>query len=378
MTHLRVIVDNLFDTAPTGVTRYTAELARALVRTADADDRVTGVIASHPAESVDRLRTQLPTLTDLAALPATSGQLALAWNLGIPPRMLSDGATHSPTMLAPLFSHNRLLEPGVHTVVTLHSTAFWTAPERLSRRARARFGRMLTLAERHADAVVVSHHGVADLLDERTDLGNRVHIVPVAPTRRLIASEPFEPRLRALGLPERFLLAFASETEAALRLVLSALARSKVTVPLLLVGRQQPGQVPASRLIAEAGLGPDRVQLVGEVEDDVLALLNTAALGLVYFGDDDSLGLPLLDAMAARTPIIYPSTDGLLEITGNAGLSVDVDGRSAVDELVDALRTVTGDEERAARLAQEGVDRARSFDWDDSARTVWDIHRALA
>ena len=378
MAQLRVVIDNLFDADPSGVTRYTTEITRALIRTAENGDTVSGVIASHPQELTRRLESQFPGLDRLIRLPASSSQLALAWNMGIPPRLLSDGTTHSPTMLAPFFSHNRMIEPGVQTAVTLHSGAIWTAPETLSRRERMRIGRLLKLTERYADAIVVTHHELAHLVDQNTRMGDRVQVVPVSPTRHLVARGSVAGRARELGFPDRFLIAFASERPASLRLLLAAYAQAHLEEPLLLIGRQDPGQTPASRIIADSGLNADQVRLLGEVDDEALAVLNTRASALIYFGDGDALGLPLFDAMVARTPVIYPNAESLLEVTGGAGLSVPLEGSSLVNGMAAAMRTVMTDKEAVKRLAQEGADRARSFTWEDSARAIWALHRSLA
>lgn len=377
MTVLRVIVDNLFTAVPDDTTRYTRELTAALIRTAPDACSVQAVTGTHSAESIAEVRAALPGLEDLIQLPASSAQLALAWNVGIPPRMLPDGLTHSPTTLAPLFAHNRRLDPGVQTVVTVHSARYWDDTADLSLTARARVGRLLRRIERFADAVVVPRHSVAEILDERTTLGDRIQVIPMSPSRTMVARGPVATRATELGCPAKFLLTYAAEGETNLRLILAAVARADAGVPVIVAGRTRPGDTSIESLRDQAGLTAEQVLPFAEVDEESLAVLNTRALALIALGNEDSSGLSLFDAMVARTPVIYAGTPDMLEITGGAGLPVSADSFDLVDQLTQALTTVTTDREQLRVLQQEGADRARSFTWEDSARAVWALHAEL-
>jgi glycosyltransferase involved in cell wall biosynthesis len=374
---LRVIVDNILAPDPSGVNRYAREITKALVRTAPRDCTVVGVCAEHDPEHLADLRQQVPGLADLIVLPATSAQLGFGWSTGLPPRMLPAGLTHSPTLLAPFFRHDRTKTPVDQVVATLHSTALWTAPETLSRREAFVFARTIRRAERYADAVVVTNHTVAEALDEHTTLGERVHLIPAAPTHALTARGPVAQRAAEYGLPERFLLTFASEPTANLELLLAAYDRAGRPEPLIVVGAQNQGEAPLSGLLAAHGLYAPDVQVLGVIDDDMLAVTLTRATALLDLGTSDMVGLSLLDAMAARTPVITSADRVQTELTGGAGLTVSLTSSSAVDRLRQSIVEVTSEAKVRNRLKQEGGDWVKQFSWQQSARQIWALHADL-
>ncbi|WP_271727570.1 hypothetical protein, partial [Bacillus licheniformis] len=67
---------------------------------------------------------------------------------------------HGTGLFAPLRKHDR--RAGDQTVVTIHDVLAWTNPEAMSSTAVAWQKGMLKRARKHADAVVVPTHALAD------------------------------------------------------------------------------------------------------------------------------------------------------------------------------------------------------------------------
>lgn len=373
MAVLRVIVDNVLAPDPTGVNRYSVEITRGLIRTAPEDCAVVGVCAEHRPEELDRLRELLPGLADLIVLPASSAQLAFAWGTGMPPRMLPEGLTHSPTMLAPFTRHDHLRYSSEQVVATLHSAALWTAPETLTRAEAIVFSRTIRRAERYADALVVTNHSVADAVERFTSFGSRLRLVPAAPTPHLVTGGALKEKAREAGLPEDFLLMFAHGPAANLELSLAAYAASGAPLPLVIVGAQDRGQTPITELLDTFGLQPPRVLVLGVVDDSELSVALTKATALIELGTTDMVGLSLLDAQLARTPVVTSAGDASAEITGGAALTVPLDGTGAVGALADAIHRVSTDSHLRSRLRQEGSDWVKEFSWDQSAHDIWTL-----
>jgi len=92
---------------------------------------------------------------------------------------------------------------------------------------------------------------------------------------------------------------------------------------------------------------------------------------LVYPSLYEGFGLPALEAMACGTPVIAANTSSLPEVVGDAGLLVDP---YSVGEIADALASVLVDSSLRARLSDDGLMRAKLFNWDKSALQ---LHRSL-
>ena len=74
--------------------------------------------------------------------------------------------------------------------------------------------------------------------------------------------------------------------------------------------------------------------------------------------------MPLLEAMAAGTPIVSSNRSAMPEVVGDAGLLVNPED---VEAIRGGLERVINDEELAAKFAKSGRDRALTFTWEKTA-----------
>lgn len=110
---------------------------------------------------------------------------------------------------------------------------------------------------------------------------------------------------------------------------------------------------------------PPRARLVGRIEDAELPLLMAGAGVFAFPSLAEGFGLPPLEAMACGTPAIVSNVTSLPEVVGDAALLVDPHDTS---QLADALVRLLTDRPLHARLRSAGLERARRFDWDETAR----------
>ena len=84
--------------------------------------------------------------------------------------------------------------------------------------------------------------------------------------------------------------------------------------------------------------------------------------------------MPVLEAMAAGTPVITSSRSALPEVAGDAARLVDPEDTEALRR---ALRDLTGSPELRKELAAKGLARARHFTWEKAVRETWDVYQKL-
>lgn len=89
----------------------------------------------------------------------------------------------------------------------------------------------------------------------------------------------------------------------------------------------------------------------------------------------EGFGLPVLEAMACRTPVVTSNADALAEVAGNAALLADP---FDVGALAAALRRADEDEALRSDLVARGVERVRAFSWETAARRTLEVYRAVA
>ncbi|MFZ1489345.1 MAG: glycosyltransferase, partial [Ilumatobacteraceae bacterium] len=105
------------------------------------------------------------------------------------------------------------------------------------------------------------------------------------------------------------------------------------------------------------------------------AWLLTNAAALAYPSLDEGFGFPLLEAMAAGTPVVATSVGSIPEVAGDAAILCAPDD---VAGLADALHRVLTDADERERLLAAGRRRLQAFDWEATALAMSALYRDLA
>ena len=381
MITLRVVVDQLISPVPGGLGRYTEELTRSLISTAPTDCAVEGIVSATSAENYAQIETALPGLAGLHKMGLARRELSAAWQLGVA-TSAGHGLVHAPGLFAPLRRHDRARDE-TQVAVTVHDVLAWTHPESLTPTTVAWTKVMLKRARKHADAVVVPSHALADQLREVMDFGDRVRVIGGAVSSGLTLptnSAAAEALAVSLKLPDQYILTAGTlEPRRAVTALITALGRpGAADLPLIVLGPDSWGDLTLASVADEAGLAPDRVRSMTGLTDQELALVMSRASVFVYPSLEEGFGLPIIQAFQFGTPVIHSDAPGLVEAGGDAGFAVERgDAAGYPERLSAALDRVLGDTELSARLRIFGSDRAKAFTWRDTAERVWQLHADL-
>jgi glycosyltransferase involved in cell wall biosynthesis len=105
------------------------------------------------------------------------------------------------------------------------------------------------------------------------------------------------------------------------------------------------------------------------VDDAHYSHLLAEATAAVTASRDEGFGIPVIEAMAQGTPVICSDIPIFREIGGEAALYAEVDDP---DAFVTAVRTLE-DPKNASRLSKQGLSRAATFNWHDSATVLLNV-----
>ncbi|MFJ7289510.1 glycosyltransferase family 4 protein [Curtobacterium sp. AB451] len=380
MTTLHVVVDQIVAPVPGGIGRYAEELTRHLIENAPDGCDVAGIVSAVGKDELAHIRMLLPGLGDLDRLALPRRELSVAWQGGLVGNV-GRGMVHSPSVLAPLVKHDRFSDPGRQTVVTVHDTVPWTHPETLTPRGVHFHRAMVKRAWKHADAVVVPTHAVASALNGIHRFDERLRVIGGAPSGRLRTPVDADLRAERLGLPERYVLAVGTlEPRKGLRYLIEAMAHpdAPADVPLVIAGPDGWGDVDVYGTAERAGLSRERVKVLGRIDDQDLAVAYDRATVFVFPSLAEGFGLPVIEAMSFGTPVVHSDDDAVREVASDAGVTVARDPRDSYPErLAQAVYQVVNDPLLAGQLAVAGPDRARMYDWKDSAAETWQLHADL-
>jgi glycosyltransferase involved in cell wall biosynthesis len=142
---------------------------------------------------------------------------------------------------------------------------------------------------------------------------------------------------------------------------------------LVLIGSDGYGAAEIHARIA-ASPGRERIAVLGYVTPQELAAWYARAMVFAFPSLDEGFGMPVLEAMTAGTPVLTSTRSALPEVAGKAAMLADPEDTGA---LVQALQSLTRDEELRARLSRLGVERARLFTWQKAVDQTWDVYLDL-
>jgi glycosyltransferase involved in cell wall biosynthesis len=121
---------------------------------------------------------------------------------------------------------------------------------------------------------------------------------------------------------------------------------------------------------------PPGARALGYVPDEALPELFAGATAVLLPSLYEGFGLPLLEGMASGVAVLGGNNSSMPEIIGDAGLLVDAEDERAI---ADALVRLASEPALRAELAARGLERARQFTWERTAReTLAVLERAAA
>ena len=117
------------------------------------------------------------------------------------------------------------------------------------------------------------------------------------------------------------------------------------------------------------------VRWLGFIGEEELVDLYRHATALVFPSRYEGFGLPVLEAMARRTPVIASNSSSIPEVAQGAAILVDPDD---VQGLSEAMRRVCTEPALRAELIERGAEVVSGFSWDETARATVAAYEELS
>jgi glycosyltransferase involved in cell wall biosynthesis len=114
------------------------------------------------------------------------------------------------------------------------------------------------------------------------------------------------------------------------------------------------------------------VEYVSELD---LAYYYSSAALLAYPSLYEGFGFPPLEAMACGCPAVTSDTSSLPEVVGEAGIMFNPYN---TDSLVEAMRKVLTDSELRDDMVRKGLEQAKKFSWERTARETQEVYNKVA
>lgn len=143
--------------------------------------------------------------------------------------------------------------------------------------------------------------------------------------------------------------------------------------PLVIVGRDGWGNEKLLPQLHELSQRGEVRWLEYLPQTEVMALLQSA-VAMVFASLYEGFGLPVIEAFAARCPVITSNVTSVPEVAGEAGWSVDPWESSSI---LQGMQGVLADESAREEKVRLGVERARQYTWDACAEKTHAVYRQV-
>ena len=268
-------------------------------------------------------------------------------------------------------------------VVTIHDVSYIDRPDYLPK-ARAMQLRLTVrnTVKRAAKVVTISEFSrqrIAETYDIDPD---SIAVTPLAsqrhfrPMNREVALRQVQERL---GFDRPFILNVGDlhprKNQIGLIRAFRELIRERPELPHMLVmaGKHTWFAPRVLEEVRRSGV-EDRILLTKFVDDDFLPTLYNACELFVFPSFYEGFGLPVIEAMACNRPVVCSSATALPEVAEGAALLFEPHSTA---QQMRAMRDVLLDEELRSRMEKKSRQRAKAFDWRETARMTLDVYRGL-
>jgi len=98
------------------------------------------------------------------------------------------------------------------------------------------------------------------------------------------------------------------------------------------------------------------------------------ALAFIFPSLHETFGMPILEAMACGCPVITSNVTACPEVAGDAALLVNP---YSVEEIKEAMERIIEDKNLREELSEKGIERAKQFTWEKSARKHLEVFQKV-
>jgi glycosyltransferase involved in cell wall biosynthesis len=265
--------------------------------------------------------------------------------------------------------------------ITLSAKELYSFPQQIKYHILHKY--IKRTVQRAAMVIAISEHTKKDIVEYYSIPSHKICVVPLAVEERYShhwhPSDVVNLRLK-YGLPDPFFLYVGGiDPRKNIEIIFEAmktLVATGQTCPLLAFAgrvadqREYPNMIKTIRSLGIEHL----VKFLGYVPDEDLPLLYQSSAVFVYPSRYEGFGLPVLQAMAAGTPVITTKLSSIPEVAGDAALYINPDDPATLIQALQALQT---NNDLRSSLIFSGKQQASKFSWKRTAKETVNVYREV-
>ena len=217
-----------------------------------------------------------------------------------------------------------------------------------------------------------------DLVDQLGFDGNRIHVVPLAVDDKNLFYDPDISTLKSMGIEGEFILYLgALDPRKGIIDIITAFAQIKsryADLKLVLAGgTEKIFEEQLQKALSESEYRNDII-LTGYVSEKQKRVLLSYAEICLFPSEYEGFGIPVLEAMKCKTPVITTKVSSLPEVGGDAVVYITP---NQPEELSEAVCDLLGDTEKRVLLSKMGLKQCENFSWDKTAAMTEEVYQKL-
>ena len=271
-----------------------------------------------------------------------------------------------------------LSEAGIKSVVTIHDLIFMRCPEYYNPVDVAIYKWKFRNTCKQADRIIaISECTRRDIMELGEIDDSRIHVVYQSCGTRFCQqvgeAQKAEVRSR-YSLPQRYIL-FVGTIEERKNALLAAQALPYLSdeIHLVLVGRQTAYAKTIFSFARQNGLA-NRIHMLSGVPTSDLYAIYQQAECFVYPSRYEGFGIPVIEAIQSRLPVIACTGSCLEEAGGPDNVYVDPD---EPQEMAMAIKSITDNPDAARQIVTRSLDYIRRFENGNVAQEMLNVYRSL-
>lgn len=267
---------------------------------------------------------------------------------------------------------------GARSVVTFHDAIFIRYPELYPYYYRKIFEQKNKYSCRNADRIIaISEQSKRDAIDFFGADEKKISVVYQGCNSifwNSVDNDKKQAVRKAYRLTNTFLLYVgAIEKRKNARLIIEALHRKSLEIPLLIVGKPSNYMYELKKIISDYKM-EQQVIFRHNVDTADLPAIYSASAAFIYPSLFEGFGIPVLEALATGTAVITSRGSCFEETGGDAAIYVDP---LDADELGEAIERVLTDNIVRNRMIAKGKEHAEKFRDDRIASSLMEVYDLL-
>lgn len=263
-------------------------------------------------------------------------------------------------------------------VVTIHDLIFLRFPENYNRIDRKIYKKKVEYACKTADKIIaISEQTKRDLIEFLNVPENKIEVIyqSCATSFHHISDYRYRDLIKnKYNLPENYILYVGTiEKRKNLATLIEAIGKSNTKLPLVAVGKQTDYTKEVMAMVDKYNLG-NQVALLQNVSFLDLPSIYQSANLFVYPSFFEGFGIPVLEALYSKTPVIA-AIGSCLEEAGGPN-SIYIDPKNS-DEQASAIDRVIENPELQLEMKEKGFEYAQNFTSENQAKEVLEIYEGL-